>query len=75
MTLMPPVAEIVEATERAEDLLALWQEQKRLAHRIRIARLRFDMVGLDVEEQELLAGEVAEWKHLVKAYAASRRSA
>src|SRR5262245_26526766 len=30
-------AEIIEATERAEDLICLWREHRRLAHRVRLA--------------------------------------
>lgn len=67
--------EIIEATERAEDLLALWREQKRLSHRIRLAKLRFEMVGFDLAEVEDIAHDVASWKSLVRAFAESRRAA
>jgi len=63
------VQAINDATERAEYLLALWREQRRLAHRVRLARLRFELIGLDPDEQEDLANEVAEWGQLVKAFA------
>jgi hypothetical protein len=51
-------AKIIAATERAEDLLALWRQQRSLAHRIRLAMLRFQLVGLDPDEQDRLAAEV-----------------
>lgn len=67
--------EIIEATERADDLLALWREQRRLSHRIRLAKMRFEMVGYDPDEVEGIAHEVANWKSLVRAFAESRRAA
>jgi hypothetical protein len=69
------MAEIIAATERAEDLLALWRECRRLGHRVRIARLKFDLIGLDPEEQDLLADEVRHWSLLVRALAQSRQEA
>jgi hypothetical protein len=63
---------LIEATERAEDLLALWREHRRLAHRVRLARLRFELVGLDPDEQAVIADEVAEWRRLVKAFGDAR---
>ena len=44
---------IIDATERADDLLALWREQRRIAHSVHLARLRFELVGLDPEEQAI----------------------
>ena len=61
---------IIGATERAEDLLALWREHRRLAHRVRLARLKFELIGLDPDEQDVLANEVAEWGRLVTVFAA-----
>lgn len=65
-------AAILEATKRAEDLLALWREFRRLDHRVRMARLRFEHVGLDPDEQLAIVDEVAEWGCLVKAFAQTR---
>jgi hypothetical protein len=56
--------ELVAATERAEDLLALSREHRRLQHRLRIAQLRFDLIGVDVDEQDALADEVALFREL-----------
>ena len=66
---------IIEATERAEDLITLWREQRRLTHRVRLMRLKFELTGLDPEEQEAINDDVAEWGRLVSAFAESRRSA
>ena len=63
---------IIDATERAEDLLALWREHRRLAHRVRLARLKFELIGLDPAEKDAIADEVAEWGRLVKAFAPAR---
>ena len=60
---------IIDATERAEDLFALWREHCGLAHRVRLARLKFELIGLDPDEQHALANEVAEWGRLVKVFA------
>ena len=83
MTVMLPVTgkksalltEIIDATERAEDLLTLWRERRRLAHRVRLAWLRAELTGLDPDEQDLLEDEVAEFKRLVHAFAEVRRAA
>ena len=72
---MTAIADIIDATERADDLLALWREQRRIAHRVHLARLRFELVGLDPEEQAVLTAEVGEWKRLVRAFADSRERA
>jgi hypothetical protein len=37
-------AEVIAATERAETLLLLWRELRRLDHRVRLARLKFEMI-------------------------------
>jgi hypothetical protein len=50
-------------------LLALWREQRKLTNRVRLARLRFELIGLDPDEQDAIADEVAEWRCLVKAFA------
>jgi hypothetical protein len=68
-------SEIVAATECAEDLITLWREQRWLAHRVRLARLRFDLIGLDPDQQDEIEAEVAEWKRLVASYAESRGAA
>lgn len=64
-----------DAMQCADDLLALWREQRRLAHRAYLARLRAELIGVDVEEQELLAHEIAQWRQLVQAFARSRKAA
>jgi hypothetical protein len=47
--------------ERLDDLHALWRWRASLEHRVRIAKLRFEFVGLDGEEQDKLATEVAQF--------------
>lgn len=59
---------IIEATERAEDLLTLWREQRRLSHRVRLTRLKFELIGLDPAEQDAITEEVSQWRRLVKAF-------
>ena len=61
---------IRDATGRAEDLLALWREQRRLSHRVRLARLKFELIGLDPE----IEAEVIAWKRLIEAFAHAERS-
>lgn len=48
--------------DRIDDLLALWRWRDELDYRLRIARLRFEVVGLDAEEQEKLERAVSEFK-------------
>jgi len=72
---LPPAAQAIrDATERAEDLLALWREQRRLSHRVRLARLKFELIGLDPDEQDAIAAEVGAWKYLVGAFSESLES-
>jgi hypothetical protein len=79
MTLKPSdtgIQAITDATERAEDLLMLWREQRRIAHRVHLARLRFELVDcMRTSEFAEIAAEVAEWKRLVRAFGESRRPA
>jgi hypothetical protein len=56
---------------RAEHLLTLWREQRRLAHRVCFARMRFELIGLDPDEQDCIAAEVAELTRLIKVFAAT----
>jgi hypothetical protein len=64
------------ALERVEDLLACWRWRLSLEHRLRLAKLRFEFVGLDEEEQDKLAAEVAEFKQVSASLAEiSKRSA
>ena len=65
----PVVQAILEATDQADALITLWCEYRRLDHRVRLAQLRFELIGLDPDEQDLLANEVAEWGRLVKVFA------
>ena len=68
--------EIVAAIERCDDLLALWKERRRLEHRLRLARLRFEFVDCTrTDEFAEIAAEVADWGNLVRAFAKSRRAA
>lgn len=53
------------------DLLALWREQRRLAHKVSFARMRFELIGLDPDEQDCIAAEVAELTRLIKVFAAT----
>jgi hypothetical protein len=65
----PAAQVILDATDRANALITLWCEYRRLDHRVRLAQLRFELIGLDPDEQNALADEVAEWRCLVKAFA------
>jgi hypothetical protein len=60
---------IIDATERAEDLVALWREHRKLSHHVRLARIRFELIGLDPDQQNAIADEVAQWGLLVEAFA------
>ena len=53
------------------DLAAIADWRDDLLCRIRRARLRFESIGLDAEEQEALAAEVATFKHVCTAVADS----
>jgi len=53
------------------DLAAIADWRDDLLCRIRRARLRFESIGLDAEEQEALAAEVATFKHVSTAVADS----
>ena len=71
----PPAAQaIIDAAERAEDLLALWQEHRRLSYRVRLARLKFELIGLDPDEQNDIEAEVIAWKRLIEVFAHGEKS-
>lgn len=57
--------ELAEALDRHEDIRALRRWQASLEHRLRIAQLKFLFAGLDAEEQDALAVEIAEFKCIV----------
>jgi hypothetical protein len=57
MTCHPQNA-ITEAIDRADDLLAIHRWRDELDYRVRIARLRFEVLGLPAEDQERLAYEI-----------------
>ncbi len=60
--------DIIDATERAEDLLTLWQEHRRLRHRIQYSCLRFEHVGVDTDLDDLTS-EILTWRRTVEALA------
>jgi hypothetical protein len=53
------------------EIAASWKEN--LQERIALARLRFELIGLDPEEQDHLVDEVQEFKRLCRAIAWPRR--
>lgn len=55
--------------DRLDDLIPLWRWRASLDHRLRLARLRFEFVGLDGEEQDELAVEVSEFRHVCVRFA------
>src|SRR5687767_11762973 len=62
---------IIDATERVDDLLTLWREVRRVDHRVHFARLRMEWIGLDPDEQDDLAKDVADLRQLVRAWRAA----
>lgn len=65
---------IIDAAERAEDLLALWQEHRRLKHQIHCACLRFEHLDIEDEVVAELSREVTTWRRTVEALARERAS-
>ena len=58
---------LADAQDRADDLLALSHWRKNLEWRLRLARLRFEYIGLDVDEQDALAAEIHGFRDLCAA--------
>lgn len=65
-------AEVMAATERAEDLICLWREYRRLNHRIRLARLRFEHLLIDDDHLDAIAADISTFGLIVRAFAQSR---
>lgn len=63
---------LIEATDRAEDLLCLWQEHRRLEHHLHYASIRFEDLGIEDEVVDDLANDVADWRQIVEAFAQTR---
>jgi hypothetical protein len=60
-----------EALDRISILHTLWLEQRRIAHRARLARLRFEHL-LDGDLIDAVEEELDQHRDLVRAFAASR---
>ena len=71
---LPAAQAIIDATKRAEDLLTLWQEHRRLKHQIHCACLRFDHLDIEDEVVAELSREVTTWRRTVEALARKRAS-
>jgi len=65
---------IIDVTKRAEDLLTLWQEHRRLKHQIHCACLRFEHLDIEDEVVAELSREVTTWRRTVEALARERAS-
>ena len=66
-------AKLREAEQRVDDLLLLQREARRLEHRVRIARMKGELIGLSRGEQEDLEDEIADYRKLVAAFKYFRR--